>query len=333
MTLDHMKRFTAVTIALSTLCACGGGGGGGTANGSPAGTSGSALPVTPAVAAINASQAFKNFIQTDQTVSLPSNDGYLAKANLIVRADESYPFVTNGKSQGVTKTRVVQFQRIDASGRLVRQSLWKFHFDANMLLVGVAYGSDNNGFKECISVASQSDLPASTNSSGVFFSGLRTTGYAETFRAGTYAHYCDPTPAYTATAEWSVVAGAPSPYFCMTLPMGFSTSQVRICTPVDSAGNQSKSFWIRSLNTDGTPVVDYKDTSANRPVEQFSNVINSKNYWYGAVWRPLDGYVYQRYEGTKFSSEQACREQSVIDWKSTWNASNISWTCVNVTSN
>ena len=175
----------------------------------------------------------------------------MAAANLIVRADESYSFVTNGRSQSVTKTRVIQFQRIDASGRLERKSLWKFHFDANMLLVGVAYGSNNSGFKECA-----------------------------------YAHYCDPTPDYTATAEWSVVAGTPNPYFCMTLPMGFSTSEVRICTPVDTAGNQSRSLWIRSLNSDGSPAVDYKDTSANRPVEQFSNVINSKDYWYGAVWRP-----------------------------------------------
>lgn len=328
-----MKRFSVAAIVLSTLCACGGGGGGSsTTNGNPGGTSGTLTPTTPALASINASQAFKNFIQTDQTISLPSNDGYLAKANLIVKADESYPFVTNGKSQSVAKTRVIQFQRIDASGRLERQSLWKFHFDANSTLVGVAYGRDNNGFNECMSVASKNELPTSTNSSGVFFSGLRTTNYTEAFRAGTFAHYCDPTADYTATAEWSVVAGAPNPYFCMTLPMGFSTSQVRICTPVDSAGNQSKSLWIRSLNTDGTPAVDYKDTSTNRPVEQFSNVINAKDYWYGTVWRPLDGYVYQRYEDTKFSSEQACREQSVIDWKKAWIASNVSWTCVHVTS-
>lgn len=332
-----MKLFAVVAVALSTLSACGGGGGGSgsgssTANGSPNGTSSPVVPAIPAVATINASKAFTNFIQTDQTVSLPSNDGSLATANLIVRADESYPFVTNGKSQSVTKTRVLQFQHLDASGRLVRQSLWKFHFDANMLLVGVAYGSNNNGFKECISVASKNELPTSTNSSGIFFSGLRTTRYDENFRAGTYAHYCDPTPDYQATAEWSVVAGAPNPYFCMTLPMGFSTSQVRICTPVDSSGNQSKSLWIRSLNTDGSPAVDYKDTSANRPVEQFSNSVNANDYWYGAVWRPRDGYIYQRYEDTKFSSEQACREQSAIDWKKTWDASNISWTCVHVTS-
>ncbi|KQV51399.1 hypothetical protein ASD07_10935 [Duganella sp. Root336D2] len=241
--------------------------------------------------------------------------------------------MTNGKSQSVTNTRIIQLQRIDASGRLVRQSLWKFHLDANMAPLGVAYGADNNAFKECISVANKSELPTSTNSSGVLFSGLRTTGYSEAFRAGAFAHYCDPTPDYTATAEWSVVAGAPNPYFCMTLPMGFSTTKVRICTPVDSVGNQSKSLWIRSLNTDGSTVVDYKDTSANRPVEQFSNVINPKDYWYGAVWRPLDGYIYQRYEDTKFSSEQACREQSAIDWKKTWIASNVSWTCTHVTSN
>lgn len=325
-----MKRFTVSAIVLATLCACGGGGG--TTNSSSSGTGAPLTPTTPAVASINASQAFNNFLQTDQTITLQSNDGYLATANLIVKADESYPFVTNGKSQSVTKTRVVQLQRIDASGRLVRQSLWKFHLDAKMMPVGVAYGADNNGFNECVSVANRNELPTSTNSSGVFFSGLSTTSYTESFRAGTFAHYCDPTSDYPATVEWSVVAGAPNPYFCMTLPMGFSTSKVRICTPVDSSGNQSKSLWIRSLNPDGSTVVDYKDTSANRPVEQFSTVINPKDYWYGTVWRPLDGYIYQRYEDTKFSSEQACREQSVIDWKKTWTASNISWSCVHVTS-
>lgn len=327
-----MKRLTALAIALP-LAACGGGGGSETASGGTAAAGASAVPATPALATINASQAFNHFIQTDQTVSLPSNDGYLAKANLIVRGEESYPFVTNGKSEGVARTRVIQFQRLDASGRLTRQSLWKFHFDANMQLVGLAYGSDNKGYNECMSVTSRNALPTSTNASGMFFSGLRATSYAETFRAGTYAHYCDPTPDYTASAEWSVVAGAPSPYFCLSLPMGFSAAPVRVCMPVDSAGNQSRSLWVRSFNADGSPAVDYKDTSANRPVEQFSNVINPNNYWYGAVWRPLDGYVYQRYEGTKFSSEQACREQSVIDWKKTWDASNISWTCVNVRSN
>lgn len=329
-----MKKMIAIASVLTVLSACGGGGSG-TGTGSPVGTGGSptpATPATPAIATININQAFNNFIQTDQTVSLPSNDGYLATANLIVRADQSSPFVTNGSSRSITKTRILQFQRIDASGRLVRQSLWKFHFDVNMQLAGIAYGNDNNGFKECISVSSNGVLPTSSNASGNLFSGLRTVGYAETFRAGTYAHYCDPSPDYKATAEWSVVAGAPDPYFCITLPLGFSTSQVQMCTPVNSAGNQNKSLWIRSLNADGTSAVDYKDVTLNRPVEQFSTAINQNNYWYGAVWRPLDGYVYQRYEGTKFSTQQACREQSTVDWKKTWTASNISWTCVNVIS-
>lgn len=336
----HMKRITLVAIALATLSGCGGGGGGGTPRNS--GGSGSTAPitpippvtpVTPPVATIDASQAFTRFMRNDQTVSLSANDGTLATATLIVRSAEAYPFVTNGVSAGVTTSRVIQLQRIDGSGRLERQSLWKFNFDADMRPVGIAYGSDNGGFKECVSVASRSDLPSATNSSGTFLSGYRTTNYSENYRSGTYAHYCDPSSDYPATVEWSVERGAPSPYFCMSLPMGFSNSKVRICTPVDSAGNQSKSLWVRALNSDGSPLVDYKDTSANRPVEEFGTTINPANYWIGAAWRPLDGYVYQRYEGTRFPSRQACREQSVVDWKKTWSASNISWTCINVTSN
>ena len=78
--------------------------------------------------------------------------------------------------------------------------------------------------------------------------------------------------------------------------------------------------------------IDYKNTALNKPIEQLGTAVDANNYWYGAVWRPLDGYVYQRYQDSKFASEQACRDQTTINWKATWDATNIAWMCVNVKS-
>lgn len=329
-----MKRIVSA-VSFSLLAACGGGGGGGngTPNGSANGSAGPSQPSTPAITSINARQAFSTLMGMERTVSLAANDGSLGTANLIIRSEQNYPFVNNGTANAVARTVVIQFQRLAASGVLLTQSQWKLHLDANMQPVGLGYAANNGSFKDCVSVNSRNELPTSTNGSGTFFAGQASTTYAETFRSGTYAHYCDTSGSYPSSVEWSVAAGSPNPYFCLSLPLGFSDIRTRICTPVDSAGNQSQSQWVRLLQSDGSIAVDYKDVSANRPVEQFSTTINPKNYWYGAVWRPLDGYVYQSYPNTQFSSEQACREQTAIDWKRTWTASNIGWTCIHVTSN
>jgi len=328
-----MKRIASI-LTLAILGACGGGGGGGESpNGNASGNAGPTPPSTPAITSINARQAFTTLMETERTVSLASNDGFLGTANLIIRSEQNYPFVSNGMSSDVARTVVIQFQRLAASGVMLGQSQWKLHLDANMQPVGLGYATNNGTFKDCVSVTGRNELPTSATTSGTLFAGQASTTYAETWRSGTYAHYCDTSAGYPSGVEWSVVAGAPNPYFCLTLPLGISDLRTRICTPVDSSGKQSASQWVRLLQSDGTVNVDYKDTSANRPVEQFSTTINAKSYWYGAVWRPLDGYVYQSYPNTKFSSEQACREQTVINWKQTWNATNIGWTCIHVTSN
>lgn len=322
-----MKKIilTAIVIGLS---ACGGGGGGGSSSSDQVVTS----PVS-AITAINASDALTKFLGTDQSISnLSSNDGYLGKATLIVRTEESSPFITNGLVQESTFTKVIQLQRSNSSGKLQYQYLWKLHFDAQKYPIGMAVGNAFSDYKECSSVTSKNDLPISTNSSGTYFSGVQTLNYAETFRAGTYGHYCDPTGSNISNVEWSVAAGTPNPYFCLTMPDSFYASKTRMCIPVDKNGVLNNSIWISLLNSDGTTSVDYKDTSSNKPIEQFSTIIDPNNYWYGAAWRPLDGYIYQSYTNTKFSSQQACRNQTVIDWKKTWNADNISWTCINVTS-
>lgn len=308
------------------MAACGGGGGGsGTSNDQVV------VPPAPTKPTINAADALAKIVGSDQSITnLASNDGYLGTANLIVRTEESYPFVNNGVAQQTALTKVIQLQRSGADGRLAYQYLWKLHLDSQMKPIGMAVGNSPYNYKECLAVTSKNDLPTSTNSSGVIFSGVQTTNYSETFKAGIYANYCDPTSSATAKVEWSVEAGAPDPYFCVTMPDSSYAPKARICVPVDKSGTQNKSIWIRILNDDGTPFVDYRDTSLNKPVEQFSTTIDQKNYWYGAVWRPLDGYIYQSYPETKFSSQQACRDQTVIDWKKTWSASNISWTCVNV---
>ncbi len=332
-----MKRLIPLALTISTLAACGGGGGGSGNASLGNGSSGAQpapapTPAAPSIPAIDVRQAFSTFIQTDRSVSLASNDGSLATATLSIGSDESYPFITNGQAQAVHRTRVVSLLYLDASGRLVRRTQWKFHLDADLLPVGLAFGRDDSGFKECMSVEGRAALPASSNAGGVFLNGQSTANYAETYRSGTYAHYCDPGSAYPEKVEWSVQAGAPDPYFCLTLPNGFASTRSRICAPVDGIGKQGASLWVRTYATDGSIQVDYKDSAGNRPVEQFPTTVNPNNYWYGAVWRPLDGHIYERYESTRFSSRQACRDQTAIDWKKTYSASNIAWTCINVMS-
>lgn len=320
-----MKKFilTAITIGLS---ACGGGGGGSSGGGEQSATQ-------SVVATINASDAMSKFLSADKIVSnLPSNDGYLGTASLSVKTEESYPFISNGSAQQTTLTKAIYFQRYGSDGRLQYRNSWKIHLDAQMKPIGMAMGHADAGFTACSSVTSKSDLPTSTNSSGTYLSGIQTTNYAETFRAGIYAHYCDPASNTVSNVEWSVVGGAPNPYFCLTMPNSVYTSKTRMCIPVENSGTLNNSIWIRIFNSDGTSSVDYKDTSLNKPIEQYSATIDSNNYWYGSVWRPFDGYVYQSYPDAKFSSQQACRDQTIIDWKKTWSAGNISWTCSNVQS-
>jgi hypothetical protein len=161
--------------------------------------------------------ALVRFFDADKAnANLASNDGYLGTASLSVKAEQSYPFVTNGASLPTTFTRTIALLKSGASGR----------------------------------------------------------------RGGA----------------------------------------------LDTA------MWVRVYHADGMVAVDYQDASSNTPVEIYSTVIDPKNYYYGSVWRPRDGFVYQSYPDTKFSSEQACRNQTVIDWRRVFSAHNLGWSCVHRTS-
>lgn len=327
-----MKKSLAVSSIVFLLNGCGGGGSG---NDVPIGPpTGPVAPAPPVLASINAADAFSKFINTNQDgVDLPSNDGFLGTANLIIRTEESYPFVTDGVAQETRTSQVIQFQRRGADGRLQRQNIWKIHFDAQMKPIGIAVGKEYGHYTDCLAVKSSAALPPSTNGSGVLLSGLQSSTYLEGFKNGKFAHYCSPATQTSGSVEWSVVEGAPNPYFCLTMPEGMTAPKTRICTPVDKAGALNQSAWVRVYNSDGTSQVDFKNTRVNKPVETFSTVINAKDYWYGAVWRPQDGYVYKAYPDTRFSSELACREQTDINWKENWSANNIGWACIHSISN
>ncbi|MCX7289884.1 MAG: hypothetical protein NTY28_01980, partial [Janthinobacterium sp.] len=84
-----MKKSLAVSSIVLLLNGCGGGGSGG--NDTPIGPpTGPVTPVAPVLASINAADAFSKFINTNQNgVDLPSNDGFLGTANLIIRTGRS----------------------------------------------------------------------------------------------------------------------------------------------------------------------------------------------------------------------------------------------------
>lgn len=325
-----MKKQVTFYAFLTLLAGCGGGGGsndGGSTQVSPS--------VKPVLASIDAAASLKKFLNTLQTsTELASNDGYLGTATLSVSQEtgQPTPLIVNGVTQQATSVRVISFLRSNANGNLQYRDIWKLHLDAQMRPIGMAMGYAYVGYQQCMSVSSQNDLPGTTNGSGIYFSGIQTSNYSQEFRAGKYAHYCDTGSTSVSNVEWSVVAGAPNPYFCLTMPQAIASAKTRMCIPVDSTGALNSSAWVRLYDADGQVSVDYKNTALNKPVEQLSTVVDPNNYWYGAVWRPQDGYVYQPYERTRFASQQACREQTVINWKATWNASNIAWTCFNVIS-
>ena len=329
----EFKKIISAVVAIGCglgLAACGGGGGGG--------SSGSATPPLPeppvvAAAAMNVSDALIKFLDTDKTSTrLASNDGSLATASLSVTAEQSFPFVTNGASQATAFTRTIAFLQSDGAGRLFSRNTWKLHFDAQVKPIGLGVGHADAGFTDCMSVTQKYDLPSSSNAAGTYFSGVQSGTYSESYRNATLAHYCDPTQATAANVMWSVEAGAPNPYACLTMPASTSTSKTKLCVPVNATGVLGTAMWVRVYRADGSVEVDYKDTSSNKPVESYSAVIDPKDYYYGTVWRPQDGFVYQSYPDTKFSSEQACRNQTVIDWQKTYFADNIGWSCVHRTS-
>jgi hypothetical protein len=308
------------------MAACGGGGGGDSGR----------QPEPPAqvvVPAINVSEALLDFLDDRSNLNLASNDGSLRKASLSVTGEEPSPFVTNGASVPSAHIRIVSFLASGADGRLLTRNTWKFHFDANIKPIGLGVGHDDAGFTDCMSVTAKNELPASSNASGIYFSGVRSNAYAESNRSGTPVHYCDTTPATAANVMWSVEAGKPNPYACFTMPASASIPKAKLCIPVMAGGALGTGLWVRVYRDDDTVAVDYKDASTNTPLETYSAVIDPKNYYYGTVWRPSDGFVYQTYPATKFSSEQACRNQTVIDWKKSYSADNIGWSCINVKSN
>lgn len=317
-----------VLAGIASLSACGGGGGSTPGNTVPA----PAPPPVVTLATVNTSEAMAKLLSSHTVSNLQSNDGSLGTATLIVSDEKSVdPFVINGVSAATGSTKMIQLQRIGYDGKLRFQSLWKLHLDAQKKPIGVAIAAQSSPYSQCMAVTSQSELPASSSSSGTYFSGLLTSSYVEGFRQGKYAHYCDPSGSTAATnVEWSVKQGSPNPYFCLILPSSFSAPKVEICSPVDKAGALGTSVWMSYLGTDGSSLVDYKDVSGNKPVFAAQGAVDPANYWYGEVWRPADGFVYQRYEGTRFPSQFACREQTEINWRASYTASNVAWSCVNV---
>lgn len=328
-----MKKIISAVVVLGCglgMAACGGGGGasGGGQNPEPP-----VLPPVVVVPAINVSEALIDFLDADKSnARLASNDGSLGWASLSVTGEVPSAFVTNGASAPTTFIRTLSLLESSASGRLLSRSTWKFHFDANVKPIGLGVGHADAGFTDCMSVTAKNDLPASSNASGVYFSGVQSNTYSESYRNATLAHYCDTTPATAAAVMWSVEAGAPNSYACLTMPASQSTPKAKLCIPSTTAGVVGTAMWVRIYRADGSVAVDYKDTATNKPVETYSTVIDPKNYYYGSVWRPSDGFVYQTYPETKFSSEQACRNQTAIDWKKSYSADNIGWSCVNVKS-
>lgn len=310
---------------MSLLTACGGGGGG-SSDAPPV-----SVPVQPAPS-VNIGAAFEKFLATRTIIGLQSNDGYLDSATVMVRDETSVtPFVVNGQGVVPASSKVIHLQRSDYRGLLEYQSQWKVHFDAQKRPLGVAVASQDSTFSACVNVASHSALPASASGSGQFFSGLQTSNYSETYRAGVYGGYCDsPSASTPVSVSWSVRAGSPNPYFCLTLPAAGSSPRTELCAPVNGAGELGEGMWVSIQDENGVSWVDFKNTTGNKPVYPASGPVNPSNYWYGVVWRPSDGYVYQRYEGTRFPSEFACREQSAVNWRATYSATNIGWTCVNV---
>lgn len=240
-------------IVAASLSACGGGGGGSDNANTPV------TPVTPTPITINAADAFKKIVSTPQTISdMTSETVGAGTATLIIRDEEAQPFVTNGASQATTSAKVFQFQRLGTDGKLRFQNIWKLHLDAQMRPVGLAGGPQFAKYNECQTVTAKNDLPTSTNSSGIFFSGTQTTNYSETFRAGTYAHYCDPTQNINSNVEWAVVEDASIQYFCLTMPVSFYAPKVRMCMPVDKVGAVSNLAWIKVFNIDNNTTIDYR---------------------------------------------------------------------------
>ena len=322
--MKYLIKLNIIVFSVLITNACGGGGGGGTQQ--------EVTNQARAVPFVNVNTSLPAILQLNTTYSgLSANSGYLDKATLIIRNEEVYPFVASGASKSVAIAKVFQMQVDDSSGRLTQQYIWKLHLDSLGKPLGVASTNEYGKWKNvlCMNSNSSTVLPASSNIGGEYFSGY-SGSYYEDFRSGTYANYCDLSPTSTLkSVMWSIADGDPSPYTCLVFPVMWGP-KTQLCFVTEANGALSGKPWIRTYSSDGTPSTDYKDTTGNRPYQVFSTVINPDNYWYGKVWRPSDGYTYKTYEDIKFSSGLACREQTQVNWRATYSAVNIAWSCVNV---
>ncbi|QGZ40509.1 hypothetical protein IP92_03383 [Pseudoduganella flava] len=315
-----MEKFAFVAASATLLSACGGGGGGDAAAPS------TPTPPPQTAATVNVSEAVSRLLFTDRTASgLASNDGYLGTATLIVKADESYPFVVGSNRGATAVTRVVSLMELGTDGRLIRKLQWKLHFDAARKPIGIAVTDISGDYRGCVAVDNVPALPGAASGSGVYAAGTRGS-YTEGYKDGSFGHQCSATAGGSAQVAWTVQQGTVEPYACLTLPAADGTPLLQVC----SSGSAGETLFVRKLASDGTSHVDYRGTGANRPVFPPAGAVNPRDYWYGNVWRPLDGYVYQSYEQVKFATQEECRNQTTIDWRATYSATNIGWMCSRV---
>ncbi|HEY5799852.1 MAG TPA: hypothetical protein VIT92_06510 [Burkholderiaceae bacterium] len=247
-----MKKI-ALSVIPFLLVSCGGGGGGGSSTPVPV------VPTPVEPSEINVAEAFKNFINTPATTSSIPSIGGAGTATLIVRSEETYPFVTNGVSQPATSSKAVQLQRIGSDGKLTIQQVWKINFDAQMKPIGMAIGDQFARYNECMTVKSKFDLPTLSGTSGTYFSGAKSVNYAETFRAGTYAHYCDFSVDSTHNVEWSVLKSGTTLYACTTFPALLTAPRTRICRQSSTAGTLGTSVWISVYDSANVQVAEYRN--------------------------------------------------------------------------
>ena len=244
--------FGSFVYSLTTLVlvACGGGGGGGSAS--------TNSPVTAIVPPINIADTVNKLASTTQTwFPLRRSDGSAMYASLGIFNTENYPFVVNGVSNATASSKEIGLLINNADTTLAFKWRWKIHFDGASKPTGIGYSIISP--EDCFAPTAVGALPTSSNSSGVLMAGFTGSDYTETMKAGQFAHYCNTTASSpAANVEWSVVEGAPYPYFCLTFPESVSLPRARVCFMTNGSGGFSNSAWATLIFSGAGGNIDYR---------------------------------------------------------------------------
>jgi hypothetical protein len=254
--MTQIKTFATLGFGSLLLVSCGGGGG-------------DSGPIVnpPPVATINVKAALSELLtQTtttsrwESTTSSPTGN----TATILAYSSSDALYGKQGSLIGPNRVTTIQLQVRDRTTVLIAKYLYQVYVDKTTGGVVGAVGiyNDSKSMIPCINAVNQSTVPtsASIGDSGAMIDGL-IDFYEATFRAGTYAHYCQftlPPAPLASKMRWSLEAYSSKNYLCINDNILNSTSPLtKFCIGVDEKGKLNQSMKAYLYNSQGGVIQEF----------------------------------------------------------------------------